>query len=226
MPKDYSASSAKAGATISEKNKFSGVYELHPCPFCGKSNSVYVESAVYDEGRYLARCRECFASTERYDTPYEAADAWNNDIFSDVTVLTSSDTPYTNDPDIWLDFKNAIVTNAFDQYKIKLRHKYKAQIEAEREEEWFYSKHFKAITDVDGRKVVEAADKQAKYEMYFRDPHNCYKCDTPGCPHLRNIWWLWDRHNEYDKCIGFTKKKPKPLKFGASVKSENLEECV
>ena len=69
-----------------EKNKNCGGYptvdgiELEHCPFCGAPGQVDadVSSSGNYPTRYLACCSKCSGMIEEWwDTPEEAADAWN-----------------------------------------------------------------------------------------------------------------------------------------------------
>lgn len=54
--------------------------ELKPCPFCG--GDAFLAEYDYSLGDYyvvthVVECNGCHATTFEYDSPKEAADAWN-----------------------------------------------------------------------------------------------------------------------------------------------------
>ena len=191
------------------------------CPFCGRLMAI-VEQDKEHEDLYLVKCRECYAITPRAPTPEDAIKLWNDEIFPDYVWLTNKDVPYLNDPAIWGELKNAVVVASFMKYKKekKLAMKswrngsaYEQHIgEANLEKAFFLSRGFDLFSDISGDKIIETADKQAVYDVKFREPNHCRGCGNDDCKHQKYIWWLWEPNNMYDTCAGWKKRKPKKKK--------------
>jgi len=193
--------------------------QMTECPFCGSKNTG-IEKAVYcEEDSYVAKCKNCYATTKRTRSPEEAIRLWKNGEFPCEIWLTNKGVPYTDDPDIWGDLKNAIVLSVLDEYKKHKRgairnwrikrvyddHMYRAN----NERKFFYTNDYRRLADIDPEKILEAADKQCQYDVLFREKHGCRGCGTDECEHQRYIWWLWDKGNDHDKCLGWKKRKGK-----------------
>lgn len=187
-----------------------------PCPFCKKAVAI-VEQDKENDSLYLVKCRECYALTERAPTPEGAIELWNNESFPDCVWLTNKGTPYINDPDVWGMLKNAVVLASFTKYKkekklaLKSWRNGSAYIDhinkAEVEKEFFLSEGFSMFSDIAGEKIIGAANKQAKYDVRFREPNRCRGCGNSNCQHQKYIWWLWEPGNEYDVCAGWKRRQ-------------------
>lgn len=199
--------------------EFANQYKIDKaCPFCNKTMAI-VEQDKENEELYLVKCRECYAITPRAPTPEAAIQLWNDETFPDYIWLTNKDVPYLNDPEIWGELKNAVVVASFVNYKkeMKLAMKswrngaaYDQHIdEANKEKAFFLSRDFEYFSDISGDKIIETADKQAVYDVRFREPNRCRGCGNNACQHQKYIWWLWEPNNMYDACAGWKKRKPK-----------------
>ena len=54
--------------------------ELKPCPFCGDSAFLAEYTYAFDTyctTTHVVECNGCHATTFEYESPEEAADAWN-----------------------------------------------------------------------------------------------------------------------------------------------------
>lgn len=208
-----------ASEALIKKWEIANQYQVDKsCPFCKKSMAV-VEQDKINNDLYLVKCRECYAITERAPTPEDAIELWNDEVFPDYIWLTNKDVPYSNDPEVWGELKNAVVLASFAKYKKEKKmalkswrnssayedHIHKAKLE----QMFFLSEGFHMFSEIDGEKIVETADKQAKYDVDFREPNNCRGCGNTDCEHQKYIWWLWNRGNNYDKCLGFKKGQGK-----------------
>lgn len=188
------------------------------CPFCGKTMAI-LERDKINQSLYLVKCRECYAITDRAGSPEKAIELWNDEVFPDYVLTTSRESPYVDDPDIWGDLKNAIVVAVFDEYKKQKKLAMrswqnftvsKRHLEnAESEKKFFTDPTFVFFSNLSGDSIVDAADKQAKYDVQFREVHQCHGCGNNDCEHKHYIWWLWDKGNEYDVCPGRKKYKLK-----------------
>ena len=49
--------------------------KLKPCPFCGSLSPKIIGSDKYSD--YIARCYDCGASSDYFDSKEKAAEAWN-----------------------------------------------------------------------------------------------------------------------------------------------------
>lgn len=209
---------AKVKATMVEKWELWSAYKVSPCPFCGKDMGV-VERDVWstkDRPEYIVKCRECFAITPRAKTIDDAISLWESRVFPDYVLMTNNDAPYTPYSECWADLKNAIVTSIFDEYKENRKNvirnwrnprRYSEYLdEAEQTKRFFNSDFYALLTDISGEKVIAAADAQARYDVLFRDKKKCRGCGNDSCEHQHYIWWLWDKNNRYDKCLGWKRR--------------------
>ncbi len=52
--------------------------ELKPCPFCGgKASLVTAHNKNLTWIRYFVKCQRCLTTTDNYEKPEHAAEAWN-----------------------------------------------------------------------------------------------------------------------------------------------------
>ena len=65
------------------------------------------------------------------------------------------------------------------------------------------------FSDISGKKIIDVANKQASYDVKFREPNQCRGCGNDNCKHQKYIWWLWERGNKYDVCEGWKKRNTK-----------------
>lgn len=210
----------KAAETVRKKKELGKRYQIDiPCPFCGKSKIVIEKVTYSDDDLYIAKCPECYAVTNRANTPEQAIEFWEEKLFPDYIWASNRDGRYVDDLDIWGELKNAIVVSVFDKYKEEKKRAMRywsnprtCQVHlelAEIEKAFFYRPHFETLAGISGDKIIEAADKQAKYDVLFRDVNHCRGCGNNDCKHQHYIWWLWDKGNEYDKCPGRKKRTGK-----------------
>ena len=190
-----------------------------PCPFCGKTSAI-VEQDKTNEELYLVKCRECYAVTYRAQGADKAIELWNNESFPDYILLTNKDKPYIDDPEVWGNLKNAVVLSVFDEYKKQKKLAMKSWSsspvmydehlrKARMEKKFFEDESFTFFSTIPGDTVIDAADKQAKYDVLFREKYNCRGCGNDDCEHQHYIWWLWDKGNNHDKCLGRKKRTAK-----------------
>lgn len=190
-----------------------------PCPFCGQDKAIVEQDKEHND-LYLVKCRECYAVTPRAPGPDEAIKLWNEEQFPDYIWITNNDKPYIDDPDIWGGLKNAVVLSVFDEYKKQKKlaikswssspTKYDEHLHRARlEKQFFNDDNFSFFSPMSGETVIAAADKQAKYDVLFRDEHHCRGCGNDECEHQSYIWWLWDKGNEHDTCLGWKKRTTK-----------------
>ena len=73
--------------------------KIENCPFCGGKSKVYAYL-----GKYYAKCIKCKTYSAPYDTPEQAAAAWNTRVYS-VGVDLHNDTEAIKPP-INVNFEN------------------------------------------------------------------------------------------------------------------------
>lgn len=203
---------AKTASTIKLKNDFYGMYNIPPCPFCGETENLIIEPSLYEKGKYVCKCRACFATTDAADTPEKAIQLWSNKEFPYGILITSSNYPYIDDYDVWLNLKNAIVYEAFTSYRRDLERALNcwnlgkayrdARMKADVSESYFKRGEMRWLTEIAADVFIDTANKQARYNVMFRKRHECGSCNKTKCIHKRDdLWRFWDRGNEYDKCL-------------------------
>lgn len=77
-----------------------GKPDLRPCPFCGGHGVKVLE--LLRGGVFYALCDICKAATRCFDTPKEAAAAWNCRAEPENRVLTLEEAAESGDP-VWLE---------------------------------------------------------------------------------------------------------------------------
>lgn len=208
-----------AKKALFEKWRIADTYPVEKaCPFCGRNRAIVEQDKEHND-LYLVKCRECYAVTPRAPTPDEAIKLWNEEQFPDYVWLTNKEVPYITDSDVWDELKNAVVIASFAKYKQEKKMAMKSwrngsayadHIEKANEEKHFFlSPGFALFSDVSGESIIKTADKQAAYDVKFREPNHCRGCGNSECNHQKYIWWLWDSGNKYDTCIGWKKQMSK-----------------
>lgn len=79
--------------------------DLRPCPFCG-GRGVKVFELLHG-GVYYALCDICNAATRCFDTPKNAAEAWNRRAEPENRVLTIEEATGSEDP-VWLETRKTL----------------------------------------------------------------------------------------------------------------------
>ena len=79
--------------------------DLRPCPFCGGHGVKVLE--LLHGGVYYAFCDICNAATRCFDTPKNAAEAWNRRAEPENRVLTLEEATGSEDP-VWLETRETL----------------------------------------------------------------------------------------------------------------------
>lgn len=82
-----------------------GKPDLRPCPFCGGHGVKVLE--LIRGGVCYALCDICKAATRCFDTPKNAAEAWNRRAEPENRVLTLEEATGSEDP-VWLETRKTL----------------------------------------------------------------------------------------------------------------------
>lgn len=152
-----------------------------PCPYCGKSDAISVERAMYTpDGKeikaleltknWVVVCSRCSVITEQAPSPIGAVLKWNR---QELTYLSRvlHQPGYTNETEPFVNLLETIYRTAFDDYKDELSKK--------KEGERLDGDHWLMESSEYARR---AARLQIPYDRW-RMVHGCRHCARKKCPH-------------------------------------------